>query len=1131
MSDSYRKIYLTVNAETGKIVDSAGSELSSSFWPAVSYGEKVIFCLSFVDSDSNVYPFNADDVFEFSMDKDFVHEVSGEDDPLMAYSNNDEFDVADDWADIDRASGKISVRGDFLTTGYLEKIGSNQQIIVWLEAKRYLSGQTTPSVIMQSRGYAKNVVHLEEAEPAAADPDYYTAVQTDALLEAKADKDTDAVAGNVAYFDSNGNPVDSGTSLSDILTDMSPQGSWDADANSPALPGTASTGDYWIVSVAGTTDLDGITDWQVNDWAVKTASGWAKIDNSETGKVKASSGDSSPDYLDGKVDDSTIEVTGNQLAVKEITASKVSDFDTEVENNTEVSANTTSRHTHANQTKLDDYDILTTNTTVNFTYDMTAAAMQALIDAVPKNLGGHDLTFQFGDGTYNTSMTSALTFNGFYNGSLYIQGNSGDTGISTTKAVKLVFSGTSSGVRVTNCSCNFLYVRYLDVEVPDSAVTYGIRIYSCICGEIRPIYNYIHGNGKTTESYGIKFDSSNYAGVCYGNYISNIKYAFGIYASCVSLSDNDDTGTAPDYGVQCSFGVAFTYGTQVSGTVADTELINNGQVVPARILTMPSSPSKGDMLQYDDTTGVYIGVDASGAADGDVPTVQADGTIAFETPPGASGGEVNTASNLGSGAGLYEGKSGVDLQFNSLVAGDGLSISEDDANDEIDVELDISGLTEESSPASGDYFVMYDTSESAYRKVDSDNMPGSGSGSGGGGEYGTASDLTLSSGSVTPTATTHKFSVIPENYSGSTMTASPSATDTTITVTSGTNFSQGQRVKIQDNTYSEYGWIKSVSSNTLTLYSGLTNGYDHTDGGEVLIMSDTLTTLASTNVNEGTVILVKPKYDGSIIEVDNGGGNIIVPDGCNAYLPTTGETMFVYDGSNWKMLNNYGVLFEDIVIFFDNSMSAATINGLSASVPRNMGPNNLTFQFLDGTYSALSEALSFNGFIGSGTLSILGNSGDYSLSTSKSVELQFSAGLNGINILNNTNSIIALYALKISIQQQSGVTINGINSNGNSAYTYCRFNYILCDGKTYTSYGVYVNYNVGYFWLQSNYVSNLSTGIYASNCGNVNSTNTNDTGTAPNYGLVANAAIIFKNSTQPSGTTSNESTSGGGQIF
>lgn len=70
--------------------------------------------------------------------------------------------------------------------------------------------------------------------------------------------------------------------LIDLLQgSLIPQGDWDADTNTPILPGTATTGQFWIVSVDGSTDLDGITDWKVNDWAVKTDTGWAKIDNTD----------------------------------------------------------------------------------------------------------------------------------------------------------------------------------------------------------------------------------------------------------------------------------------------------------------------------------------------------------------------------------------------------------------------------------------------------------------------------------------------------------------------------------------------------------------------------------------------------------------------------------------------------------------------------------------------------------------------------------------------------------------------------------------------------------------------------------------------------------------------------------
>jgi trimeric autotransporter adhesin len=60
------------------------------------------------------------------------------------------------------------------------------------------------------------------------------------------------------------------------------QGTWNANTNTPNLQsGIGTKGYYYLVSVAGTTNLDGITDWQVNDWAVFNGSVWQKVDNSE----------------------------------------------------------------------------------------------------------------------------------------------------------------------------------------------------------------------------------------------------------------------------------------------------------------------------------------------------------------------------------------------------------------------------------------------------------------------------------------------------------------------------------------------------------------------------------------------------------------------------------------------------------------------------------------------------------------------------------------------------------------------------------------------------------------------------------------------------------------------------------
>jgi len=62
---------------------------------------------------------------------------------------------------------------------------------------------------------------------------------------------------------------------------LSFQGLWNADTNTPALAsGVGTDGEFYIVSVAGATTLDGISDWGIGDWAVFSTV-WLKIDNSD----------------------------------------------------------------------------------------------------------------------------------------------------------------------------------------------------------------------------------------------------------------------------------------------------------------------------------------------------------------------------------------------------------------------------------------------------------------------------------------------------------------------------------------------------------------------------------------------------------------------------------------------------------------------------------------------------------------------------------------------------------------------------------------------------------------------------------------------------------------------------------
>ena len=92
---------------------------------------------------------------------------------------------------------------------------------------------------------------------------------------------TKGVANGVASLDGSGTvPVSQLPAA--VLGALSYQGTWNASTNTPTLTSSVGTkGYYYVVSVAGSTNLNGITDWQVGDWAVYNGSIWQKIDNTD----------------------------------------------------------------------------------------------------------------------------------------------------------------------------------------------------------------------------------------------------------------------------------------------------------------------------------------------------------------------------------------------------------------------------------------------------------------------------------------------------------------------------------------------------------------------------------------------------------------------------------------------------------------------------------------------------------------------------------------------------------------------------------------------------------------------------------------------------------------------------------
>ncbi len=72
-------------------------------------------------------------------------------------------------------------------------------------------------------------------------------------------------------------------SISSMLGGVIYQGVWDASTNTPTIPtpSPSNKGWYYIVNVAGSTNIGGITDWQVGDWIISNGTTWSKVDNTD----------------------------------------------------------------------------------------------------------------------------------------------------------------------------------------------------------------------------------------------------------------------------------------------------------------------------------------------------------------------------------------------------------------------------------------------------------------------------------------------------------------------------------------------------------------------------------------------------------------------------------------------------------------------------------------------------------------------------------------------------------------------------------------------------------------------------------------------------------------------------------
>jgi hypothetical protein len=160
---------------------------------------------------------------------------------------------------------------------YVGPVGEAGQVLVSNGTGEYTWGS---AVVVTPQ--AKNTFFAGPTTGSDADPVFRAMVNAD-LPDSGATAGTYGSVLAIPIVTVNAKGVVTSITSTTFTGGLSYKGAWNASTNVPTLvSSTGTNGDYYVVSVAGNTNLNGITDWQVGDWALFNGTVWQKIDQTNS---------------------------------------------------------------------------------------------------------------------------------------------------------------------------------------------------------------------------------------------------------------------------------------------------------------------------------------------------------------------------------------------------------------------------------------------------------------------------------------------------------------------------------------------------------------------------------------------------------------------------------------------------------------------------------------------------------------------------------------------------------------------------------------------------------------------------------------------------------------------------------